>query len=182
MIFLISRAVISRSVMTVVGSILILFSPVGFAADLEDSMRAALKNSASLEATRQSWIAARENIGTNALTTDWSAIGNLAGTQSLSDTATSGSFEDSTSAVASITLSKNLYDGGQEREGTKLDLITLRAKTAHYDSAEQKVLMSAIEAHLAVEEQQLTAERIDGRPRCWWWHGRPRRRGRWRGE
>lgn len=71
MIFLISRAVISRSVMTVVGSILILFSPVGFAADLEDSMRAALKNSASLEATRQSWIAARENIGTNALTTDW---------------------------------------------------------------------------------------------------------------
>lgn len=140
--------------MIVAGSVLILFSPVGFAADLESSMRAALKNSASLAAARQNWIAMRENIGINAITTDWSVIGNLTGTQSLSDTATRSSFDESTSAVASITLSKNLYDGGQEREGTKLDIITLHAETAHYDSAEQKVLMSAIEAHLAVVKAQ----------------------------
>ena len=84
------------------------------------------------------------------MTTDWSATGNLTGTQAQTDSATSSGYVDSTSATARITLSKNLYDGGQAREVTKLDLIILRAETANYESVEQMVLMSAIEAHLAV--------------------------------
>ena len=78
------------------------------------------------------------------MTTDWSATGDFSGTQAKTDSTTSSGYVDSTSATASITLSKNLYDGGQAREGTKLDLIMLRAETASYESVEQMVLMSAI--------------------------------------
>ena len=148
------RHLTSRIVMMFAGWSVLLFSPAGLAADLDSSMRAALGNSASLAAARQSWIAARETIGTNAVTTDWSATGDFTGTQAQTDSATSSGYVDSTSATASITLSKNLYDGGQASEGTKLDLIMLRAETARYESVEQMVLMSAIEAHLAVVKAQ----------------------------
>ena len=148
------RHLTSRLVMMVVGWSLLLFSPAGLAADLDSSMRAALGNSASLAVARQSWIAARETIGTNAVTTDWSATGDFTGTQSQTDSATSSGYVDSTSVTASITLSKNLYDGGQALEGTKLDLIMLRAESASYERVEQIVLMSAIEAHLAVVKAQ----------------------------
>ena len=148
------RHLTSRIVMMFAGWSVLLFSPAGLAADLDSSMRAALGNSASLAAARQSWIAARETIGTNAVTTDWSAIGDFTGTQAQTDSATGSGYVDSTSATASITLSKNLYDGGQAHEGTKLDLIMLRAETASYESVEQMVLMSAIEAHLAVVKAQ----------------------------
>ncbi len=149
------KRVIRRTVMIMLaGFSVIMFSPAVLAVDMESSMRAALGNSASLAAARQSWVAARENIGVNAVTTDWSATGNFTGTRSQTDSATSSGFVNSTSAAASITLSKNLYDGGQTEEGTKLDLIMLRAETAGYESVEQNVLMGAIEAHLAVVKAQ----------------------------
>ena len=144
----------SRIVMMFAGCGVLLFSPAGLAADLDGSMRAALGNSASLATARQSWIAAREAIGTDTVTTDWSATGDFTGTQAQTDSAASSGYVDSTSATASITLSKNLYDGGQAREGTKLDLIMLRAETASYESVEQMVLISAIEAHLALVKAQ----------------------------
>jgi outer membrane protein len=149
------KRVIRRTMMIMLaGCSVMMFSPAVLAVEMESSMRAALGNSASLAAARQSWVAARENIGVNAVTTDWSATGNFTGKQSQTDSATSSGFVDSTSAAASITLSKNLYDGGQTEEGTKLDLIMLRAETAGYESVEQNVLMGAIEAHLAVVKAQ----------------------------
>lgn len=149
------KRVIHRTVMIMLsGCSVAMFSSSALAVDLESSLRAALGNSASLAAARQNWIAAREKIGVNAATTDWSATGNFTGKKSQTDSATSSGFDESTSAAASITLSKNIYDGGQTEEGTKLDLIMLRAETAGYESAEQDVLLSAIEAHLAVVKAQ----------------------------
>ncbi len=143
---------------TTAGCGAVFFACAGFAAEIEDSMRAALGNSDSLASARQTWIAAREKIGTNNITTDWSATGNISGVQAQTNTATSSGFVDSTSAKASITLSKNLYDGGQALEGVKLDKINLRAQTAIYEGVEQEVMLSAIEAHLAVLKAQRNLE------------------------
>ena len=98
----------SRIVMMFAGCSVLLFSPAGLAADLDSSMRAALGNSASLAAARQSWIAAREAIGTNAVTTDWSATGDFTGTQAQTDSATSSGYVDSTSATAALPCRKSL--------------------------------------------------------------------------
>ena len=133
-----------------VGGGFALSSPGAFASDLESSMRAALDNSALLSSARQSWIGVREDINTNSVTTDWRATGALSGKGSKYDSPATSGYKSSESTSASITFSKNLYDGGQEAEGTKLGLINLAAQTAHYQASEQTVLLRAITAHLSV--------------------------------
>jgi len=134
--------------------------PVGsMASDLDATLRAALGNSASLAAARQNWIAARETIGTNSVTTDWKATGTITGTQSRTDAATvSGGFKDSQAGSGSITLSKNLYDGGQESEGIKQDRLALAVQSASYAIAEQAVILDAVEAHLALVKAERDVE------------------------
>ena len=137
--------------LTIVGPGVFFGSYSAFASDLETTMRAALVHSASLAAARQNWIAVREDIGTNSATRDWKATGTITGTHARTDAATvSGGYKDAQTAVGTISLSKNLYDGGQQTEGVKLDQLLLDKETATYEGREQTVLLAAIEAHLAV--------------------------------
>jgi len=119
---------------------------------LEETLRAAVGNSLALQAARENWLATREEIGTAASTSEWRATGTVTGNQYKTDAAsaaTSG-FLDSQSLNATVSLSRNLYDGGQKAENTRLRETQLDIVAARYVVAEQQVLMQAIETYLSV--------------------------------
>lgn len=124
------------------------------AATLDDALRASLVNSADLAAARQSWVSAREDIGVSTSTSDLTGTVRITGNQTHADTSKSSGFEQSQYASAAITLSKNLYDGGQTVEKTKLARYKLDAQSASYSNAEQGLILQTIEAYLDVVKAQ----------------------------
>ena len=122
------------------------------ATSLDTALRAALGNSLSLQSARQDWLAAHEDIGTAVSTSEWRTNGTFTGTQTKKDAANArkSGFLDSQSANAILSLSRNLYDGGQTRENTELRTLQTDLAEAKYHVAEQQVLIAAIDAYLAV--------------------------------
>ena len=55
------------------------------AVTLEETLRAALPNSLTLQSARKSWLASREDIGTAVSTSEWRATGTLTGNQYKTD-------------------------------------------------------------------------------------------------
>lgn len=133
---------------------IVIGSSIAYSATLDDALRASLVNSAKLAAARQSWIAARENIGVSTSSSDLTGTIKITGNQTHADTATTSGYEQSQYASAAITLSKNLYDGGQTVEKTKLAQYILDAETASYSNAEQNLILQTIEAYLDVVKAQ----------------------------
>lgn len=137
--------------LTVVSSLVLTAHPAT-AVTLEDSLRAALENSLSLQASRKSWLAAREEIGTAVATSEWRATGTVTGNQYKTEAASArkGGFLDSQSLNATVSLSRNLYDGGQTDENTRLRTIQLDVAEARYRAAEQRLLLDTIGTYLSV--------------------------------
>ena len=136
---------------SVLSIVLLPLAPAG-AVTLEETLRAALANSLSLQSARKSWLASREDIGAAVSTSEWRATGTLTGNQYKTDApaARTGGFLDSQSMNATVSLSRNLYDGGQTDENTRLRTIQLHISEARYKAAEQKVLLATIETYLSV--------------------------------
>ena len=124
---------------------------------LQDALRAAVGNSLELQSARERWLSSREDIGTAISTSEWRATGTMTGNQYKTDAASArkSGFLDSQSLNATVSLSRNLYDGGQTDENTRLGLIQLDVAAARYLAAEQRVLMQTVEAYITV----LTATR-----------------------
>ena len=141
------------------------FTISSFAHDLETTLQQALINSDVIGSSRQSWIAARENVGTKNTTKEWSADANITGKHSKTETSTSSSFSGSNTGTISVTFSKNIYDGGQAKENTAAEKINLKIETANYYNTEQEVLLGAIRSHLEViktqKELSLTKNNFD---------------------
>ncbi len=122
------------------------------AISLEDAIRASLKNSTVILAARQSWIASRESIGSNTSTSDLTARLTSTGTLAEADKQDGSGFNKSNSLGTGITLSKNLYDGGQTKENVRLAHINLQMASASYAKSEQAVILATIEAYLNVSK------------------------------
>ena len=90
------------------------------AISLDDALRSSLENSLALAAARHSWLATREAIGTNSSTTDLTARLNATGSVEQIDSKAGQGFTKSQYLSTGVTLSKNLYDGGQTKEETRL--------------------------------------------------------------
>lgn len=122
------------------------------AASLEETLRAALSNSLSLQAVRKSWLASREEIGTSIATSEWRAAGTVTGNQYKTEAASASKsgFLGSQSVNATVSLSRNLYDGGQTEENTRLRTIQMDIAEARYRAAEQRLLLDTIEIYLSV--------------------------------
>ena len=94
------------------------------AEDLRETLRDVLANSKSLASQRQAWLASREDIGTKTSTKDLSATFSASASNSYSGLTGNGT--SSTTGSASISLSKNLYDGGKSVANTKAAEISLQ--------------------------------------------------------
>ena len=132
-----------------IGLIGITSSPA-FAMSLNEALRASLENSSAIAAARQSWIATREAIGTHTSTTDLTARLNATGSVGKIDSKAGQGLTKSQYLSTGVTLSKNLYDGGQTKEKTRLAEINLQQASAIYAKTEQSVILGTIEAYLNV--------------------------------
>lgn len=144
----------SASHKSLIPAIILLFTTVSpaSATSFDTALRAALGNSLTLQSSRQDWLAAHEDIGTAVSTSEWRTSGTVTGTQTKKDAANASKsgYLDSQSASATVSLSRNLYDGGQTKENTELRQIQANMAEAKYRVAEQQVLIQAIDAYLAV--------------------------------
>ena len=136
---------------TVLSIVMVAPVPAGAVA-IEEALRAALSQSLALQSARKSWLASREDIGTAISTSEWRTTGTLTGNQYKTDTkgTTKNGFIDSQSVNATVSLSRNLYDGGQTDENVRLGAIRLDIAGARYKAAEQQVLLGTIETYLSV--------------------------------
>ena len=125
-------------------------SSPAFAISLNDALRASLENSSALAAAREGWLATREAIGTNTSTTDLTARLNATGLVEQIDSNDGQGFTKSQYLSTGVTLSKNLYDGGQTKEKTRLAEINLQQASAIYVKTEQGVILGTIKAYLDV--------------------------------
>ena len=130
-------------------------SSPALAMSLDDALRSSLENSSALASARQSWLGMREAIGTNTSTTDLKALFNATGSVEQIDSKAGQGFTKSQYLSTGVTLSKNLYDGGQTEEETRLAEINLQQASAVYAKTEQGIILVTIEAYLNV----LKAER-----------------------
>ena len=117
---------------------------------LDEAIRASLVNSKSVAAARQNWIATREAVGINTSTSDLSARLTSTGTLANTDEKAGSGFKKSQSLSTGITLSKNIYDGGQTRENVRLAQLNLQMASAAYAKNEQVTILMTIEAYLSV--------------------------------
>ena len=124
---------------------------------LQDALHFAVSNSLSLQSARETWLSSREDIGSAVSTSEWRATGTVTGNQYKTDAADArkSGYLDSQSMNATVSLSRNLYDGGQTDENVRLRTMQLDIAKARYLAAEQQVLMQTIETYIAV----LTAAR-----------------------
>ncbi len=131
---------------------------LALAQTLDDALRAGLINSSELKAARQTWSAARESIGASTSTSDLSASFSSTGSYSRTDTKSGAGYKGSDTLSNSITLSKNIYDGGQTRENTILAKINLKTAGADYRNAEQSVILATAKSYLSVLKASREAE------------------------
>ena len=117
---------------------------------LDDALRASLQTSSEIAAARQGWLAARENIETKTSTSDLKTTLSVTGNQTHTHTPSSNGYKQSQYGSGSITMAKNLYDGGQTSANMKLAEIQLDEATANYLATEQNVILTCIEAYLNV--------------------------------
>ena len=125
---------------------------------LYDALRASLRTSSEIAAARQGWLAARENIETKTSTSDLKATLSVTGNQTHTDTPTSDGYKQSEYGSSSITVAKNLYDGGETSANMKLAEIQLDQATANYLVIEQNVILASIEAYLNVLKSRLDVD------------------------
>jgi len=117
---------------------------------LDEVLRASLQNSSEIAAARQGWLAARETIQTKTATSDLKASFSATGNQTHTDTPSNNGYKQSQYGSASITIGKDLYDGGQTKANMRLAQIQLDQATALYLATEQTVMLASIEAYLNV--------------------------------
>ncbi len=128
---------------------------VALADTLDDALRSSLQNSSEIAAARQGWLAAREIIETKTSTSDLKATLSVTGNQTHTHTPSSNGYKQSEYASGSITVAKNLYDGGETLANMKLAEIQLDQATANYLEIEQNVILTSIEAYLNVLKSRL---------------------------
>ena len=142
-------------------------APQSGATPFDETLAAALGNSLSLQSSRQEWLAAREEIGTSVSTSEWRSTGTFTGSHTKKDAASArkSGFLDSQSVNATISLSKNIYDGGQTDQTSQLRQLQLGVAEAKLRAAEQQVLLSAIQTYLSVvkarQEVDLNQTNVD---------------------
>ena len=142
-------------------SCVVLLSPIAAANSLDQAIRASLENSTAIAAARQTWITTREDIGSNTATSDLSARLTSTGALGQSDNQDGRGFIASHSLSTGITLSKNIYDGGQSAENVALGEINLQIATANYKKIEQSVILATVEAYLNIFKTRREAKLHD---------------------
>ena len=115
---------------------------------LEEALTESIQNSRKLASAKQGWLAARETVYSSS-NSNGNSI-SFSGSTSYSETKTGSSWLPSNTYSNTITLSKNIYDFGKEKENTILAKIQLTRAYASYKNTEQNVILETVKAYLNV--------------------------------
>ena len=130
---------------------------------LEDALMQSLKTSNEIASSREGWLAARESIFASGSTKETSF--KYSGSASLSETDSGSGYKSSDSYSNKITMSKNLYDGGQSKENRLKAEISLQRTTAQYKGTEQGVILETVQSFLGLiksrQEYELQTKNLD---------------------
>ena len=130
------------------------FSAAPFMANaetLQESLLAGIEKSDNLMASRQNYVAAKQQIGIAGAGNDLSGTVTITGAQTESDSKhKSGGFASSQSFSTRIAISKQLYDSGEIDARTAVADYGIASASASYHSAEQTTILSIIDAYLTL--------------------------------
>ena len=130
---------------------------------LDEALTQSLKTSNKIASSREGWAAARETIFASGSTKETSF--KYSGSASLSETDSGSGYKSSDSYSNKITMSKNLYDGGQTTENRLKAEIGLQRTTAQYIGTEQGVILETVQSFLSLiksrEEYELQTKNLD---------------------
>ena len=130
---------------------------------LEEALTQSFTNSNKIASSRQGWIAARESIFASNASMETSF--KYTGSGSLSQTDSGSGYKSSDTYSNKITMSKNIYDGGQAEENQLKAEISLRSTTAQHKATEQAVILETVQSFLNLiksrQEYELQTKNLD---------------------
>jgi len=125
---------------------LMLFASPVMADVFQVELTKAVTQSDQIKAAREGYLSSREDVTIANKSKDWTA--SLSASHKYSETSTSGaSFDAVNNREVSVTVKRTLYDGGLSLTQNNVALLNLEIADTRIRSAEELVLMDAIEAY-----------------------------------
>ena len=120
----------------------------------EHSIHLALKNSLELKAQNYRLAAAKHSLGEANSSKDWTNSFSTVFNSTNKDANSDGSFETNDTTTSTISISKNIFDGGEAFEKHSIAKDTLKLQKASLIKVKQKIILEAIKAYLDVYSNQ----------------------------
>ena len=130
---------------------------------LEEALTQSFITSNKIASSREGWVAARESIFSSNSTKETSL--KYSGSGSLSETDSGSGYKSSDSYSNKITMSKNIYDGGQAKQNRLKAEISLQRTAAQHKGTEQEVILETVQSFLNLiksrQEYELQTKNLD---------------------
>ena len=120
----------------------------------EYSIHQALKNSLELKAQNYRLAAAKHSLGEANSSKDWTNSFSTVFNSTNKDINSDGSFEADETTTSTISISKNIFDGGEAFEKYSIAEDSLKLQQFSFIKIEQKVILESIKAYLDVYSNQ----------------------------
>ena len=120
----------------------------------EKSIHLALKNSLELKAQNYRLAAAKHSLGEANSSKDWKNSFSTVFNSTNKDSNSNGFFGEDDTTTSTISISKNIFDGGEAFEKYSIAEDNLKLQRAHLIKVKQKIILEAIKAYLDVYSNQ----------------------------
>ena len=120
----------------------------------EHSIHLALKNSLELKAQNYRLAAAKHSLGEANSSKDWKNSFSTVFNSTNKDSNSNGFFGEDDTTTSTISISKNIFDGGEAFEKYSIAEDNLKLQRANLIKVKQKIILEAIKAYLDVYSNQ----------------------------
>ena len=127
---------------------------IGSDFSFEFSIYTALKNSLELKAQRYRLASVKHSLGETSSSKDWSNSYTTVLNSSNKQNNSSGSFVNDDTTTSTISLSRNIFDGGEAFEKYSIAKDNIKLQELNLNKIEQKVLLNSIKTYLDVYSNQ----------------------------
>ena len=120
----------------------------------QNSITQAIKNSMEIKAERYRLAAIKHSLGESYSSKDWSSSLTTILNSSNKQTGSQGSYVQNEVATSTLSLSKNLLDGGEEYEKKRIAKENIKLQTTKVKVVRQNVLLKSIKSYLDIYSSQ----------------------------
>jgi len=120
----------------------------------QNSITQAIKNSMEIKAERYRLAAIKHSLGESYSSKDWSSSLTTILNSSNKQTGSQGSYVQNEVATSTLSLSKNLLDGGEEYEKKRIAKENIKLQTTKVKVVQQNVLLKSIKSYLDIYSSQ----------------------------